>query len=107
MSLFSQSVLDKIKASAVANASIRSSSNQSNLCLSDQVFQLIGYKCHIEKLEHMELVSKLILEVTEHIQGEQQKARQGSSLYNFNRHISLHDLCNRLQKKREKLISAL
>ena len=107
MPLFSQSVLDKIKATAVTNASIRSSSNQKSSCLSDQVFQLIGHKCHNEELEHREFVLKLILEVNEHIQGEQQKARQGSSLYNFNRHISLHDLCNRLQKKREKLISAL
>lgn len=105
--MFSQSVLDKIKASAVANVSVRSSSNQDIIFSSDQIFQLIGYKCSKEEMENREFVSKMILEVTEHIKGEQQKARHGSSLYNFNRHISLHDLCIHLQKKREKLISAL
>ena len=106
MRVFSQCVLDKIKASAAANVSMRSSKNQDAIFLSEQVFHLIGYKCHNEELEQSAFISKIILEVSENIQGEQQKARQNSNLYNSSRHISLHDLYNRLQKKREKLISA-
>lgn len=100
--MFSQSILDKIKTSAVANVSMRGSTHQDNRFLSNQVFQLIGYKCRSEELEHREFVSKLILEVAENIQGEQQKARQNSNLYSFNRHISLHDLYKSLTKKARK-----
>jgi len=49
----------------------------------------------------------VLLLVSKKVQGSKSKARKNSSLYNSNRHIALINLYERLQKKREKLISAL
>lgn len=104
--MFDQSVLSKIKASAIGYASMKSGAAKT-MYLPQQTIRLLGYKCCEADFEKKESLSKIILLASENIKGEQEKAHRNSILYNFNRHISLHDLYAELKKKREKLISAL
>lgn len=105
--MFSQTVLDKIKTSAIQYASVINATKAPNLPLCERVSLLIGRTYNDKELERLDLVTKIISEISEIIRAEQYKARQNYSLYNSNRHIALHDLLNILQKKRKKLISAL
>ena len=105
--MFSQSVLDKIRTSAIAYATVSNVSKKETMPLPDQLCHLIGYRYSDEELEEADILNSTILDVVEHIRCEQDKARQNSNLYNSNRHICLHDLYKRLQKKRGKPTSAL
>lgn len=105
--MFAQSVLDKVKASAMAYASVKSISHKESTSLSDQISRLLSCKYSDQELEKSDILGEITLAASKAIRCEQDKARENSSLYNSNRHIALHDLRIRLQKKREKLISAL
>ena len=105
--MFSQSILDLIKASATDYVSAMNAAKTANMSLSKQISLLIDYNYNDEELEQRDILTRMISETSDEIRCEQRKARRSSSLYNSNRHIALHDLNNALQKKREKMISAL
>lgn len=105
--MFSQSVLDKIRTSAIDYATVNNASNKGTTPLSDQLYHLTGYHYNDIELERADILNRTISDVAEHIRCEKDKAKRNSSLYNSNRHICLHDLYNRLQKKRGKPISTL
>lgn len=105
--MFSQSVLDKIRASATEYAFAKNTVIRIKIPLSDQILRLIGYECCERELLQTKRLTEIITEVKENIRYEKANARSNSGLYNSNRHIALQGLYIALQKKRKKLISAL
>lgn len=101
--VFSNAVLTKIHGSAVRYAREAAKSKPSIVDVMDRLSAITGVKCSIEHTTCLCRLDKLLSQLELHLLGEQKKARENTTHYDFFRHTELHSLRNYLKEKHSKL----